>query len=221
MMDDASKKAAWREHPQRVAAAVVVALVLLGGILWMIIPPSENGATLDQLRDENTSLREQLLVLRQASAIDRQAYAEIEKSLRAYQDEVMELKQEVEFYRGILAPSGGRPGLRLQSFKVVPNGLPRGYTYRLVLSQVLAEASAVTGTAMFSLQGTENGAPKELTLRELGQPGGAVRFRFKYFQSIEGDVELPEGFVPLRVVVRVKPSGAEEISATYPWAPAA
>lgn len=216
-----NKSAAWRAvHARRFLAVLLVLLAAFGGLLWVANSPPESGATVAQLREENARLRGQLLVLRQASAVDRQAYAEVEKSLRDYQDQVMELKQEVEFYRGILAPSAGRPGLRLQSFKVASNGLPRGYTYKMVLSQVLVEVRTVTGTASFTLQGTENGVPRELTLRELGQPGGAVRFRFKYFQSVEGDVELPEGFMPLRVLVRVRPGGGDEIRATFPWNPA-
>ena len=43
---------------------------------------------------------------------------------------------------------------------------------------------------------------KQLDIKELS--GGALdllKLRFKYFQNIEGDIVLPEGFLPSRVVV--------------------
>jgi len=199
-------------------AVVFIALALLAlAAAGLLASGPDRGDTLEGLRDENAALRRQLLVMREAGGLDRQAYADVEKSLREYQDEVMELKQEVEFYRGIVTPGGGQSGLRLRSFGVVPNGSPGGYSYTVVLTQVLSDARPVTGTVSFSVQGLQNGAPRELSLRELGQPGGAVKFKFKYFQSVQGDLALPPGFSPLRTVVRVVPGGGDEITATYPW----
>ena len=36
-------------------------------------------------------------------------------------------------------------------------------------------------------------------------------FRFKYFQEIAGDVVLPAGFVPRRVIVEVEPRGGDDL----------
>jgi len=43
--------------------------------------------------------------------------------------------------------------------------------------------------------------------------------KFKYFQTIEGDMVLPQGFVPSSVLVDLKPSGSDKnsITKTFNW----
>ena len=46
-----------------------------------------------------------------------------------------------------------------------------------------------------------------------------LSYRFKYFQNIEGDIELPEGFKPLRMSIEILPRGRErdKIEKSIPW----
>jgi len=48
-----------------------------------------------------------------------------------------------------------------------------------------------------------------------------VPYSFKYFQQVEGDLLLPPGFKPVRVIARVVPQGGAAVEQSFPWAQAA
>lgn len=176
---------------------------------------------LDRFRDTNEALRQQVVTLEQAKEIDRKAYAEINQNLVSLQGEILELKEEVAFYRGIVSPDkAGMSGVRVQSLQLRANGLPRGFTYKLVLTQLDKEAKTVKGSVRIRLQGLKNNAPIEIPMARLaGRDGDNFNFKFKYFDKQEGDIILPDVFVPTRVVVEVvteSPKSAHS-EAAYTW----
>lgn len=165
---------------------------------------------IDIVRDESRQLREQIAMLERAGQIDKQAYSEVETSLKEAQNEMLELKSEVAFYRSIVSPVETASGLTITSFRLAGIGEEHSYRFKLVLSQLKTNEQVVTGYARIVCEGLMGGAQKQLELKELS--GGALdllKLRFKYFQNIEGDVVLPEGFLPSRVVVEVVPDGKD------------
>jgi hypothetical protein len=47
-----------------------------------------------------------------------------------------------------------------------------------------------------------------------------MKFKFRYFQEFTGELELPEGFEPRRVMIRLKPSGNKQpagVEKTVDW----
>lgn len=175
---------------------------------------------IEVVRGESRKLREQIAVLERAQQIDKQAYREVEQSLKQAQDEMLELKSEVAFYRGIVSPVETASGLAITSFRLAGIGEPRAYRFKLVLSQLKTNDKVVTGSARIVWEGLMDGVQKQLDLRTLS--GGSfdqLKLKFKYFQTIEGDVVLPEGFLPSRVVVEVIPDGnqAAAFKKTFAW----
>lgn len=165
---------------------------------------------IDIVRGESRQLREQVAVLERAAQIDNEAYAEVERSLKEAQNEMLELKSEVAFYRSIVSPVETASGLTITSFRLASIGEEHSYRFKLVLSQLKTNDQVVTGHARIVWEGLMGGAQKQLGLKELS--GGVLdqlKLRFKYFQNIEGDVVLPEGFLPSRVVVEVIPDGKD------------
>lgn len=155
---------------------------------------------LAEARSVNETLRQRLVTADQAREIDRQAYAEINNNLVALQDEILELKEEVAFYRGIVTPeNAGATGVRVQSLHFAAAGRPRAYTYKLILTQVDKEAKLVRGLAKITVLGTRTGAAAEVP----ADRDSVIKFQFKYFGKSEGDIVLPEAFAPARVVVEV------------------
>ncbi len=160
---------------------------------------------LDDSYQENAQLREQMAVLERSSQIEQEAYKQLESTVNGLQDEILELKEELAFYRGIVSPGDARTGLNLQTFELTPTLIERKYHYKLVLTQVLSNGVVAYGNISFSVEGSQEGEPKEYTLAQLSDINQELRFRFKYFQSFEGDVSLPEGFIPSKVNLVVKP----------------
>ncbi len=161
---------------------------------------------LDGSHQENTQLREQMAVLERSSQIEQEAYKQLEGTVNGLQDEILELKEELAFYRGIVSPGDAQQaGLNLQSFELTPTLIERKFHYKLVLTQVLSNGVVAYGNISFSVEGSQEGQPMEYTLAQLSSNDKELRFRFKYFQSFEGDLTLPDGFIPSKVNLVVKP----------------
>ena len=174
----------------------------------------------DALSTEIETLREEKAVLKRAAQIERQAYNELDTTLKALQSEILELKEELAFYRGIVSPRDASRGLRLQKFTFTENGHSGSYRYKVVLSQVLKNDRVARGKVGLEFEGLLNDQPKTLKLREVTEKRiKELNYKFKYFQNIEGNVEMPEGFVAARIVLKIFPRGRQKdmIEKTFDW----
>ena len=174
----------------------------------------------DHLEKRIETLREEKAVLERAAQIERKAYNELDTTLKVLQAEILELKEELAFYRGIVSPSESSSGLHLQNFLLEQNGETRSYRYKVVLTQVLKNDRLARGTVKLRFDGLQNGESKILNLRQVtGNKVKELNYRFKYFQNVEGVVEFPDDFKLLRVTVQILPNGTERdmIEKTIEW----
>lgn len=224
-----------KEHPSRKQRLVQVGAVV-GAILacWglyeygrysagydtasVTMERIERAAQMGELERNISELREQKAVLERASQIDREAYGQLEGELAGLRDEIVELNKELAFYRGIVTPQGGSGVMRMQRFEVTPTGVQRGFQYKLVLTQAFTNSGVTTGAVTLVVEGVQGQVTKTLTLAEVtDNKVKELSFRFKYFQEIAGDMVLPAGFVPRRVIVTVEPRGGDRLQNSYDW----
>lgn len=173
----------------------------------------------DELDDEILTLREQKAQLERAAQIEQQAYSELNASIKVLQGEILELKGELAFYRGIVSPKDASRGLHLQSFSLTGNG-NHSFRYKVVLTQVLKNDRLAHGLVHLRVDGLMNDQPKTLHLAAIAQPTvKELSYRFKYFQNLEGNLNLPVTFRPLRASIQVLPSGrkTDMIEKTINW----
>lgn len=169
---------------------------------------------------ENIKLREQYAVMQRTSQVDKESYNEINGSLKNLQHEVLELKQEVAFYRGIMSPTEAASGLNITSLSVDNIGSANGFRFKLILSQLHKNDRIVKGKARIYIDGIMEGQQRQLSLSEVsGGKLNDLKMRFKYFQNIEGDIVLPQGFVPSSVLVDLIPvgKGRTRIKKSFDW----
>lgn len=170
------------------------------------------------LEGEKRVLREQLTILKRTQEVDRQAYDEVGNTLVQLQADVLELRQEVAFYRGIVSPKERKAGLSIQSFELEAAGEARLYHYALVLTQVLKNDRFVKGVVKISVRGVKAGESLTLPFKDISLKNGAKgKFSFRYFQKIAGDIRLPEGFLPRDLVVEMRPKGRKKMTKSFPW----
>lgn len=166
------------------------------------------------------SLREEKAVLERAAQIERKAYNELDRTLKILQAEILEHKEELAFYRGIVSPKDSSSGLYLQNFFLNQNGETRSYRYKVVLTQVLKNSRLINGKVKLQFDGLLDGESKILELKDVtAKKVKYLNYRFKYFQNIEGAVEFPEGFSLLRVNIQILPRGSQRdmIEKTIEW----
>lgn len=164
-----------------------------------------------ELENQIEDLREQKALLERDAQIKKKAYTDLNINLRALQLESQELKEELAFYRGIVSPQNASAGLRLQRFQIESTGQPRNYRSKVVLTQVLKNHRLARGHVRLSMEGLLNGQLMTLNLKDITEKRvKEIKYRFKYFQNLEEDLVLPEGFKPLRAMIKVIPTSGKQ-----------
>jgi hypothetical protein len=179
-------------------------------------------AHINTLDDEIEALKQEVALLETHREIDREAYKEVETSLITLQAKIVEQQEAIAFYRGIVSPADGKPGLRVQDFKLTRGGEEREFILRLVLVQAMKHDRKVSGDVSVSVEGSENGEVKSYALTDLlpADADKAWPFSFRYFQNFDRQLVLPDGFTPERVHVEVRSRtrSISSIEESFAWA---
>lgn len=178
-------------------------------------------AQLDEARGQNDKLRQRIALLETGGKIDEEAYRQVEQRLIDLQNEILEQREDLAFYRGIVADQ--QTGLRVQDFELQAGDKVSSFNVRLVLAQAMRATQRISGSVDLRVEGVRDGQPITLSLAELGIEGEQKKslagFSFRYFQNLEADLVLPEGFAPERVIVTLRPKGprAKPLEKTFDW----
>ena len=174
-----------------------------------------------KLEQHHSTLREHNAVLERSWQIERQAYKQLEGAVTGLQDEILELKEELAFYRGIVSPKDATKGLIIQDVELSRGALPRHYKYKVVLTQVLNNGTVARGNLRFEVEGVLKGKQKRYTLEQMSErkEKSGPSFRFKYFQILEAEFILPEGFEAIKVNLIVKPKSKahKKLTQAFDW----
>jgi len=176
---------------------------------------------LEALKSENETLRMRAATAEQSLTIGEQASESVRTELVQKESQIAELKQEISFYRGVMAPADGGEGVSIGRFILSQTADARSYQYKLQVQQSAARRNVVKGAATFTVVGRQDGEPKSYPLKDLSEQvdSESIPLRFKYFQNIEGELRLPEGFVPEGVELSLKSTGRKgfSIERRYGW----
>jgi len=166
-----------------------------------------------------SEMRQQLSDLTLGSEIDNQANEEVRQTIENQRNLLAAQDEEINFYKGVMVPNAGSKGLRIERLDVSSNAAGK-VRYSLLLTQVVDKRGYVEGGVQLSLLGQNDGQEKALQLGEQGRDKAeAIKFRFRYFQNIAGEVQLPKGFVPREFMVVAQSSEpiAQRLEKTFDW----
>ena len=167
---------------------------------------------------QKAEVQDQLAIAKRANQVDVAAHQQIKIDLKDLQQENFELREEVDFYRGIVAPRESSQGLRIDQFSVTKTSGHNLYHFTLVLTQVKKNQRFTRGSVKLTFEGAKNGLPKTLALNQLSvEKKKDLKFKFRYFQKLEGDLVLPDGFIPRQVLVNVIPRKKKNIQSHFDW----
>ena len=157
------------------------------------------------LETENKQLREQVVMLERSHQIDTQVATRLQNEIQNLQDQVYSLKGELEFYQGIMSSTTDSKGLNVQGLHIESTDQERLYRFKLVLTNVAKSDRVVNVTMDMSIEGMNEAGSKVLSLNEVTAGKELKReIKFKNFERIEGSLNFPKGFKPLRVVVDIR-----------------
>jgi cell division protein FtsL len=160
---------------------------------------------IDELESRNHNLVKKNAQLSSISRIESSANVLANKALIKLQQELLEQKEELVFYQGIVSPKDVALGINLQTLEVKPKGSRGLFSYKMVLTKRGEGNKKVTGTAQILIRGEDKDGTREFLLSEieLDKSVGDTKFSFRYFQVFEGEFSFIEDFEPYELEVSV------------------
>lgn len=224
------------QRPALWVASFIVLLMCVVGLVFVAFEYGQKLAGFDkgeamnyiddlqqQLEDEkskNTESQRQAAMLERNSVIDSDATKQLKKSLNEAQEESLELKKELSFYKSIVAPEQDKRSLAVQTIQLKPD--PKGgYQYKIMVSQRGRNDLFTRGVIEVTFEGSRDGQATTLKLSEVSSKvKKPLSFGFKYFQNFEGTMTLPATFLPEFIRVKVKPRSGRiaSIDEKFAWA---
>jgi len=162
--------------------------------------------------------------LSRSDQISRDANRDLQGTLAERDEEIAGLRADVAFYERFVGSTAKRHGLTVHQLRLEPQAAVRGaWHFTATLTQNLNRGAVNNGKLTLSVEGTRGGKLEQLDWAGLRQGSAApgVDYSFKYFQEVEGDILLPQGFQPIRVTVHLDPARGADVDQSFTWEDAA
>ncbi len=170
-------------------------------------------ATIRELRREAA----ELATLRSSQAQER---AEVARTIGELQAEVARQSQQLAFYQGIVVQGANAAEAKVQQLRVAPGSAPGRFVVRFTLVQSGRPERNIAGRVLLTVEGRRSAAPAVLDMAALfGDPAFELPFSFRYFQNLDPEIVIPDGFRPERITVELLSSRREvaPVSQIFVW----
>lgn len=201
-------------------AGFLLALAFGGWGLWTVLRPipDDAPARLQAQQRELQALQQKVATLTRSDQISRDANADLQTTLSERDEEIAGLRADVAFYERFVGATGQRRGLTVHELSLRPQDA-QTWHFQATLTQNLNRGAVIKGRVSLEVEGTQDGRMQQLNWAALRRQPKApgVEYSFKYFQQVEGDILLPAGFKPVRVMVRLQPASGASVEQSFPW----
>ena len=190
---------------------------------------NEQKHLVEMQKEKIKNLEQQLGIVKREREIQKVANEKLNIKLQLAEKKLGEASEELLLYGNILNKKDLKQGLHIQHFglnlvEVDHNGNKlkdkNRYHYRVVLSYIRRDESSIEGHFSITITGKQGNRTttlrhENLVPRDIGK--ALTRFSLKYYQSLESEIELPDGFKPDKVKLTVNPSTGKTIEKSYDW----
>ncbi|HSI95345.1 MAG: DUF6776 family protein [Methylophilaceae bacterium] len=149
----------------------------------------------------------QLAMAERQLQVERATRSNAVKEMALLQDEIMQLKEDVAFYKGILAERGGSGTPRFQGVKITRTNNSAEYRYEINLEQTGSQAKSVRGSLHLTLQGIQDGKNVSRIV-DLGEQQAGMMVNFKKYRQVQGVFSIPESMQAKSLLVEFIEAGA-------------
>lgn len=165
-------------------------------------------AKLDEYQLAYRNVNQQLVMQTQSSKVDNQSNQQLMDTIKNLQDEQRKLQEELKFYHNIMAPELSANGLTIASFNLIQLPSSDKLAFKLALTQAGKQEAFLKGSVDIKVEGLLEGKTVNYPFRELGTfQAKHFQFQFRYFQNIEGEIQIPVNFEPKKIIVSAKTRG--------------
>ena len=215
--------------------AILLALLI---IIWLVFDFGRQQAGFDKAESDLVVTRLQLQIddltaqknqlhrenskLTLGHNIDRDANNQVNKTLTQTQSKIMEMEEELLFYRNVMSPSKSKRSVEIKKIQLTAVS-ENEFKYKLQLIQNGRHDVVARGRVEISVEGV--GADNKTIRLAMAsilteKSKKKKKFGFKYFQNFEGGIRIPDDFVPTFVYIRVLPSSSKipKVDKSFSWA---
>jgi hypothetical protein len=216
--------AAEHAHGHGVAYALIgvflAALAFGGWGAWRVLAPVQGDprAQLQAQQARIAELEQRVATLGRSDQISRDANRDLQGTLAERDEEIAGLRSDVAFYERFVGSTAQRRGLNVHELHL-QHQTGQAWHFTATLTQNLNRGAVNRGGLTLSVEGSRDGRMQRLDWAQLRQQPNppALEYSFKYFQQVEGDVLLPPGLQPVRVVARLQPQGGAVVEQSFTW----
>jgi len=202
--------------PRRLRAFAGLALVVLALGGWGLFalgrsgigagdtgPMSSPAALRQAIRERDElidSLRRSAAELDTFKAAQNPERQEVSRAIGELQAEVARQRQQLEFYKGVVASAEPAPNVAIRSLRVETSTGKGQAQLRLSLVQPGNPQSLVSGQVKVILEGARSGRFVRIQLLK-------IPYNFRYLENIDRELSIPAGVSPERLQIEIEPSG--------------
>jgi len=132
-----------------------------------------------------------------------------------------QLEEDVLFYRQIMSPKNDESGLAIGQLDLSATEEENRIRYHIELKQLANNENVISGYANVNILGMQEGSEVSFPLRSIAVDENQldIRLQFRYFQNIEGELIIPENFVPETVQILAVAQGenAKTVQKNFVW----
>jgi len=168
------------------------------------------------LKGQIQNLHAQIAQLQTLQGGTEREHQEVGQEIAALQAQVDRDRQDLAVYRGVIAPSANGTSLQVQQLRITAGAAANHFVAHLTLMQGGKPDATVSGDVSVRVMGELNGAAATVDAAG-GAPKGSVSFR--YYQAVDYQIALPDGFHPtdVHVTLRNGHAAVAESTQSFPW----
>jgi hypothetical protein len=214
-------------HVRHAEMTVLAGLVIIGLVFVLGYFVGQRGATASynvgslEAEERLLVLQEKLDVQRVQHELDRASLEMVRKEITLQKDQIAELEEGVKFYKGLMAPEEIAQGLSLRKIELLATEKSDHFVFRIIAQQAAVKHTTLKGSLSIEVFGRRGEKSISYPLADLseGIESNKLTLRFRYFQSIQGELVVPEGFEPEGFIIVAKASSPRkvELREQFPW----
>lgn len=226
------------QRPHLWLASAIAIILVLSLLFWLVFDYgrktsgfylSETETQIDlleseiaELKKQNEDLHRERTKLARDHGIDKDASSQVTKTLSEKQEQILEMKEELSFYRSIVAPSKSQRTIVIKKIDFKPEA-DNEYSYKVTLNHDGGKLGVLSrGIVEFAVEGQQSDGKivrLDWPTVSTNKVNKRQKFGFKFFQNFEGSIRFPADFRPLSIYVRVLPSSSRipKVEEVYAW----
>ncbi|WP_406610399.1 DUF6776 family protein [Agarivorans sp. JK6] len=199
--------------PKLLVVSLIGALALTS-VYGLSVVVEEKDQLISQLKQQLSNSLESQSVLQQRLSMVRleqdtslAELAQLKQSINQLTEQKLALTEELLVYRKIMAPEKQAGGMKIEQLNIEPMLSPNYYRMQVLLMQVARNKRLLSGELQLVVVGSQNQKPAQYNLADLQSEASPLAFKFRYFQEVNTDIKLPEGFKAERIELTAKVKG--------------